>query len=424
MAGAGAGLLCLPVSTRGPGGEDPVTALFASTSALCVTGLTVHDTASHFTATGQVVLLVEMQLGGIGIMMFSSALGLLVAGRLRLRSRVPDQIETGFLDGGTLRRLVGGILRISLLVEAATWTALTLCLWLGHGTGFARATYLGLFHSVSAFTNSGFTLWPDGMSGYRTDPLLLGPVLVAFTIGGIGYPVLLELGSGRRPGHWSLHTKITLVVSGVLMLIGPLVILCTEWSNPATIGGLPTGHRLLAGAFAGIAPRSSGFNVFDYSQAEDATLMSTTALMFVGGGSSGTAGGIKVTTLAVLLLAVISELRGEADVNAFGRRIAPTTLRQAVTVIALHLAAIGAGALFLSLNSDVRFIFVLFDVTSATSTGGLSTGIAPDVPAAGHLMLVVLMFAGRIGTALAVFMPALRRGNPAYRNPRARPIIG
>jgi potassium uptake TrkH family protein len=425
LIGLGTLALSLPVSTAAPGGTDFLTALFTATSAACVTGLVVVDTGAHWSGTGEAVLLVLMQLGALGVMTFASLLGLLVAGRLGLRSRLLARAETGGGGLGTVGRVIRGVVLVSLVVEAALWLVLSLRYWFAYDETLPRAIYHGLFDSISAYTNAGFARRSDSLVSYAGDPFVIVPIAIAIIIGGIGYPVLLELLDTRfRPRTWSLHTRLTLATTGVLLLVGPLVILLTEWTNPATLGPLSWPEHLLSGWFSGVTPRSAGFNTIDYGQADAATLLATDVLMVIGGGSASTAGGIKVTTLAVLALGVVSEARGDTDIDAFRRRIALTTMRQALAIASLALMAISLGTLMLLEITALNLDAALFEVTSAFGTVGLSTGITAQLPPAGQYLLIVLMFVGRIGPITAASALALRTRTKAYRNPEGRPIVG
>jgi trk system potassium uptake protein len=422
---AGTGLLMLPLSSAAPGGTSFRVALFTSTSAISVTGLAVVDTAEHWSGFGEAVLMALMQLGGLGIMTASSLLGLVVARRLGLRSRLLVQAETGTLDLGTIRRLLLSVLLISLLIEAVTWLALTLRLFLGYDETLGQAAYLGLFHAVSAYNNGGFALWPDNLIRFGADPWLLTPITIAFVLGALGFPVLLELLRGRARNGWSVHTRLTLITFGLLALIGPIIVLFGEWHNELSIGihGGPA-NRLIAGIFTGLTAGSAGFNVIDYGAVNPATLLGTDLLMFIGGGSGGTAGGIKVGTVAVLALAVISEVRGDDDIEVFGRRLTSATMRQALTVTLLAMAGVLLGTFGLLALSPVSFDAGLFEVVSAFSSSGLSTGITGGLPAPAQYLLTVLMFIGRVGPVTAATALALRHSRRLYRYPETRPLVG
>jgi trk system potassium uptake protein TrkH len=422
---AGTGLLMLPIAASGPGGTSLRIALFTSTSAISVTGLAVVDTASHWSVFGEVVLMALMQLGGLGIMTATSLLGLVVARRLGLRSRLLVQAETGALDLGTIRRLLFNVLRISLVIEALTWLALSLRLVLGYDEPIGRAVYLGLFHSVSAYNNGGFALWPDNLIRFGADLWLLTPITIAFVLGALGFPVLLELLRGREVSGWSVHTRLTLITFGLLALAGPAIVLFGEWTNELSIGiHGGTGNRLIAGIFTGLTAGSAGFNVIDYGAVNPATLLGTDVLMFIGGGSGGTAGGIKVGTVAVLALAVFSEVRGDDDTTVFGRRLTTSTIRQALTVTVLAAAGVLLGTFALLALSPAEFDAGLFEVVSAFSSSGLSTGITGSLPAPAQYLLSLLMFLGRVGPVTAATALALRQSRKFYRYPQTRPLVG
>lgn len=423
LIGAGTLLLMLPMSTTVDGGAPPLTALFTATSAACVTGLTTVDTATYWSGFGDAVILTLVQLGGLGVMTFASLLGLLVSGRLGLRSRLLAQAETRTLDLGTVRRVVFGLVKISAVVQSTVFVVLTLRWWLGYDNSLGRAAYLGLFHSVSAYNNAGFALWSDSLTGFATDPWIILPISGAVILGGIGYPVLLELRATRRWSRWSLHTKLTLVTTGVLLVAGPLFIWLTERTH-GTVGHHGAFGELLATGFGGVTARSAGFNTFDYAAAQPATLLATVMLMAVGGGAASTAGGIKVTTLAVLTLAVLAEVRGDRDITAFKRRISPATARQALAVALIAVGTVTAATLLLLEVSSFTFDQALFEITSAASTTGLSTGITPDVPTSGQYLLIALMVLGRLGPVSVASSLALRERHRAFRYPEARPVVG
>jgi potassium uptake TrkH family protein len=418
-------LLTLPVASEGPGGSSVVTALFTSTSAVCVTGLVVVDTSTHWSAFGEGVILALIQLGGLGIMTFASLLGLLVWRRLGLRSRMTAAAETKAVGLGEVRSVVRGVVITSLLFEAVTATLLTLRFALGYDEPWPRATYLGVFHAVSAFNNAGFALWSDSLTRFATDPFICVPIALAFIAGGLGFPVWLELRRHlRQPRRWSLHTRMTLSMTVVLLVAGSVFVTANEWSNPGTLGSLDTPGRLLAGFFQGVTPRTAGFNTVDYGQMRDGSLLATEALMFIGGGSAGTAGGIKVTTFALLFLVIWAEVRGEPDIEAFQRRIGDRTIRQALTIALLGLAAVVLATLVLLELTAHRTEDVLFEAVSAFATVGLSTGITAELPDSAHLLLVVLMFMGRLGPITLVSALALRERPSLHRLPEGRPIIG
>ncbi len=418
-------VLLLPLSRRGPGGAGFVDALFTAVSAVCVTGLTTVDTATFWSPFGQAAVLGLIQAGGLGIMVIATLLGMLVSRRLGLRSRLNTAAETRSLGLGDVRQVLVGVVRTSLLFEAAGAVILTLAFCLGHGEAFGRSVWLGVFHSVSAFNNAGFALFTDNMIGFSTDPFVSLTLCVLVVAGGLGFPVLFELRrEWRSPRTWSMHTKIVTSAYAVLLALGAVMFWALEWTNPKTLGPMSVAGKAVAGFFQGVQPRTAGFNSVSTGDLNPETLLGSDVLMFIGGGSAGTAGGIKVTTFTVLLFVIWTEVRGDKSVAAFGRRVPRDAQRQALTVALLSVAAVVAGTMALLLLTEFTLDEVLFEVVSAFATVGLSTGITPEVGTAGQLLLAALMFLGRLGPATLASALALRSQPRLYDLPYERPIIG
>ncbi len=421
----GTGLLMLPISKQGPGGTGFTDALFHAASAVCVTGLSSVDTAEHWTRFGQATLLVLVQVGGIGIMTFASILGLVVARRLGLRTRLQTAHESNVVDQGDLRRVLWGVARISFSVEFVVAIMLMLRWWLGYNYDLGEAAWLGVFHSVGAFNNAGFALWSDSLTRFATDAWICLPVAGAVIVGGLGFPVLLELRRELRHRlHWTLNTKTVVAVTAVLLLVSTVFVTAVEWSNPKTLGALDPPARILAGFFQAVMPRSGGFNTVSIGDLQPTTWFGMDILMFIGGSPASTAGGIKVTTFAVIVFIVLSEIRGGGAVNMFGKRLPRSAQRQAITVVALTSAVIAIATMALMLLENFELDHALFEVTSAFTTTGLSTGVTSDLGTASKLMMVFLMFAGRLGPITLASAIALRRSDRLYQYPKERPIIG
>ncbi|MFH9609555.1 TrkH family potassium uptake protein [Streptomyces sp. NPDC017448] len=422
---AGTGLLMLPVAKAGPGGAGVLEALFTSTSAVCVTGLVVVDTPGYWTGFGHAVILGLVQVGGFGIMTFASLLVLLVSHRIGLRARMTAAAETKTLGLGDVRSVVTGVVKVSILLEAVTALALALRFAIAYDEPWPRAAWLGLFHAVSAFNNAGFALYSDSLMGFVADPWICLPIALAVIAGGLGFPVLFELRRRfRKPRGWSLHTKIVLWATGIFLIGGSAFITAIEWSNPATLGPLDVPGKLLAGFFQGVMPRTAGFNSLDTAQMNPASWLGADVLMFIGGASAGTAGGIKVTTFAVLFFVIYAEIRGEGAVDIFHRRLPGDLQRQALTVVLLSVAAVATTTVAFMVFSDHGLDRSLFEVTSAFATVGLSTGITADLPVGLKLLLIALMFIGRLGPITVASALALRSRVRLYDLPEERPVIG
>ncbi|WP_432058550.1 TrkH family potassium uptake protein [Streptomyces sp. bgisy022] len=419
-------LLMLPFARQGPGAAGMPDALFTAASAVCLTGLTVVDTPAYWTGFGQAVILGLIQVGGFGIMTFASLLMVLVSHRLGLRARMTAAAETKTLSLGDVRRVIAGVVATSLSLEALTALVLTVRFAVGYDEPWLRALWLGVFHSVSAFNNAGFVLYPNSLMLFTTDAWICLPIAFAAIAGGLGFPVLLELRRRlHRPRTWSLHTKIVLFFSAAFLIGGSVFVTAIEWSNPATLGPLDVSDKILAGFFQGGAmPRSAGFNSLDISGMNSATWLGVDVLMFVGGASAGTAGGIKITTFAVLFFVVYAEVRGESTVNIFSRRLHGDVQRQALTIVLLSMAAVVLSTIAVMVSTVISLDQVLFEVISAFATVGLTTGITSSLPTPHQLLLVVLMFIGRLGPIMVASALALRSRVRMYDLPEERPVIG
>ncbi|MFZ2502235.1 MAG: potassium transporter TrkG [Nocardioides sp.] len=414
----------LPISRSGPGSAGFMPALFTATSALCVTGLSTVDVPVYWSGFGEFAILGMIQVGGFGFMTLASILGLLVARRLGLQSRLNAAGESNTVDIGEVRQVLFGIMRVTVATESVVAVLLALRFWLGYDVGIGRAAYLGVFHAVSAFNNAGFALFSDSMIGFAGDPLILLPLNAAIVLGGIGFPVLIELRRRLAPRLWSLHTKLTLTGTAVLLGASFLAFLVFEWNNAATFGSMDLPQKLLASLTASIQPRTAGFNAVDYADLHESSLFFTTILMFIGGGSASTAGGIKVSTFFVLLFVILAEVRGDRDAEVADRRLEGRVQRQALTVALLSVGVCVGSTLLFMLLEPVRLQLALFEVVSAFATVGLSAGVTPTIGVPAQLLLIFLMFVGRLGPVTLASALALRHHQHHYRLPEGRPLIG
>ncbi len=421
----GTALLMLPFAKAGPGGASFIEALFTATSAVCVTGLVVVDTPVYWTGFGHVIIVVLIQLGGLGIMIFASLIGLILARKLSVRSRLNAAAEAKALGLEDVRGLVRGIVLISLTIEAAVFVLLFLRFLTGYGYSFGDAAWHGLFHAVSSFNNAGFALYSDSLMRFVGDPFICLPIAIAIILGGLGFPVIMQLRKEfRSPRHWSMNTKLVIVATFLLVVSGTVFITIVEWDNPATLGSLDPWVRVMAGFFQSVQTRTAGFNSVDIAGLHDETWLVMDVLMFIGGGPAGTAGGIKVTTFAVLLFIMLTELRGEGAVNIFGKRLSRAVHRQAITVVLIAVAAVMAGTAAIMVMTGESLDRALFETVSAFGTVGLSTGITADLPDAAQILLVVMMFLGRLGPLTLGSAIALRERRILYEFPKERPAIG
>ena len=418
-------LLSLPVSRTGGADPDPLAAAFTAVSATCVTGLTVVDTATYWSPFGQVVIMLLIQIGGLGVMSLATLLALLVFGRVDVRGALVAQAEGSIGAMGDVAQSLRSITLAVFAMEAVVAVVLTLRFALGYGYSWGRSVWEGVFHSISAFNNAGFALYTDNLIGFQADAVIIPVLCAAIIAGGLGFPVYYEL-LRQRPGlrRLSLHAKLTLIGYLGLTLISISAFFVSERHNPGTIGGLDTQGQMLGALMGGVTPRTAGFNSIDYAQVRPETMLLDTIMMFIGGGSAGTAGGIKVTTFLILLFAIWAQMRGEPQVVVGGRAIPHEAVQEALTVALLAVAAVVAGTLALLFVSSHPMDRVLFEVASAFGTTGLSTGITASFDARGEWVLMVLMFIGRIGPVTAASALALGSTRRYYRLAEERPIVG
>lgn len=418
-------LLWIPAASTEPGSASLMVALFTATSAVTVTGLVVVDTPTYWSGLGHVVIAMLIQVGGFGIMTVASLLTLLVSRRLGLRGRLVAQTETRALGTGDIRRVVLGVAAFSLAFEAVTTVLVAMRLWTGHGLGLGEALGNALFHAVSAFNNAGFALFSDSLMGFARDPWIGVSIIVPVVAGGLGFPVLHDLRHAPTSiRRWSLHTKLTVAMTGILLAVGLLAVLALEWSNPATLGLYDEDGRVLPALLHSVSARTAGFSTLDVASMHGSTWLVTSVLMFIGGGSASAAGGIKVTTFVVLAFVIWAEVRGEPHVNAAGRRIPLGAQRQALSVALVAVATTVTGTLALMILSGLPLARSSFEVISAFATTGLSTGITADLEGPSRIVLIVLMFVGRLGPITLATALALREKERRYRRPEERPIIG
>lgn len=422
---AGTVLLRLPLAQAEGQAAPWLTALFTAVSAVCVTGLVIVDTGTYWSPFGQAIVMILFQLGGFGLMTAAALLGLTVNRSLRLRTRMLTQAETHTIGLGDVSSVARVVLVVTLLCEVVLATVLTARMHYGYGLPWGAAAWSGTFHAVSAFNNAGFSLHADSLMRYASDAWVLVPVMMGIIIGGIGFPVLQDIRAKLRdPHHWSLHTKLTLWGSAALVAGGAVALLLFEWANPKTLGAMGLGDKLLSAMFASVSARTAGFNSIDIGMLSHESWALHYLLMFIGGGSAGTAGGVKVATVVILLLLVVAVVRGRPDSEAFGRRICDAAQRQAITVLVLGSAMVVLGTIVILRMTELPTDKVIFEVISAFGTVGLSTGITAELPPAGQLMLVLLMYVGRVGTITLATSLALGERRMPYRYPEEHPIVG
>ncbi|MEO6199906.1 MAG: potassium transporter TrkG [Cryobacterium sp.] len=430
-------LFSLPIASA-TGAITPLhDALFTAVSVICVTGLTTVDMATHWSPFGNVLVVVGVNIGGIGVLTLASLLGLVISRRLGLRAKLmaasdtnPSRIHKGPINEGQAVRLgeVGSLLAtvaVSTLAIEAVVTAIIFPRILSHGAAVGEAAWQSVYYASMAFTNTGFNPNVGGVAEFGDDYWFLGALMLGVFLGSLGFPVIYAFARGwLKPRRWPLHVKLTLVTTFLLMLGGMLMYIVLEFDNPKTFGSLGVVDTIFQSLFMSVMTRSGGFATITVSDLHGSSLLVTDMLMFIGGGSASTAGGIKVTTLAILFLAAFAEARGRAQMEAFGRRIPADILRLAVSVVLWGATTVAVSSILILQISKEPFSLVLFDVISAFATCGLSTGLTEDLPPAGVYVLAATMFMGRVGTVTLAAALAASQSRQLFTRPEERPIVG
>ncbi|MFP7255558.1 TrkH family potassium uptake protein [Terribacillus goriensis] len=418
-------LLMLPMATADRHHLSFIDALFEATSAVCVTGLVVVDTQTTFTLFGQIVLLCLIQIGGLGFMTLTVFIAMLLRRNISFEERhlVKESLNQSSYEG--IVRMVRFVLLFTVFCEMIG--TLILGLHWGSEFGYSKSFYYGLFHSISAFNNAGFDIMGDfsSMTAYVGDPIVNLTLTILLILGGIGFIVVADVIQKKKGKRLTLHTKVVLWMSAILVAGGTLLIFLLEYGNPATIGHLAWNDKLLASYFHGVVPRTAGFNSLNTADLTLGSQLVTMALMFIGGGTGGTAGGIKVTTFAILLFAVWALIKGKQEVNIRNRRIPGDLVFRAFSITTYSVLLVSLFVFLLAITEKGAALnYIAFEVLSAFGTVGMTLGLTPELSEPGKMLLSLLMFMGRVGPITIAFALAFRIRKTAVRNPEERIIIG
>lgn len=421
----GALLLTLSQATIDGKGLSILDALFTSTSAVCVTGLVVVDTGTHFTTFGQVVILVLIEMGGLGFMTFATLFAIILGRKISLKERLLLQEALNQISLEGIVRLAKYIMQISLAIQALGAIIFTLRWQIELGWG--KALYFGIFHSVSAFNNAGFDLFGNfnSLTGYKSDLVTNLTMMFLIISGGFGFAVLSDLYT-KKGKKLSLHTRVVLRTSGLLIIIGTVVIFLLEFGNSATIGGLNPQTKLLSSLFQSVTPRTAGFNTLPISEMRDSTQLFILLLMFIGASPGSTGGGIKTTTFVAIVMSVINTLKGNCQVTISERNIPKDIIQKAITITFLAMLLIIIVTMVLSITENSDLLTLLFETVSAFGTVGLSMGITPNLSQLGKAAIIFTMFCGRVGPLTLVFALSYKRKTAAVniKYPEEKLIIG
>ncbi|MFZ5649229.1 MAG: TrkH family potassium uptake protein [Bacillota bacterium] len=418
----GAVLLTLPVFTAPGKNTDFITAVFTSTSAVCVTGLVVVDTGTHWTLAGQVLIMLLIQVGGLGFMTMAMIFFMLMGKRIGLKNRLIMQESLNQMNVAGIVRLVKIIFLFTIVSELLA--AIVLGIWWSREMGPVKGAWFGLFHSVTAFNNAGFDLFGEfrSLTGYRRDPVVNIVITSLIIIGGLGFSVVYDLWKNRNKKRLSVHTRLVITSTVVLLVIGTVLFGALEWNG--TLKGLPLQDKLLAAYFQGVTPRTAGFNTVDLTVLRPTTLLMIIILMFIGASPGSTGGGIKTTTFSLLLLASRSVSGGREDIELYNRRIPFHQVYKALTIFLLAVFWVILAVMILTVTERADFLTLLFETVSAMGTVGLTLGITPELSETGKILIMLTMFLGRLGPVTVAFALARKGEVSKIRYPEEKIIVG
>ncbi|GAU79776.1 TrkH family potassium uptake protein [Fusibacter sp. 3D3] len=420
-------LLMLPISSVNGQSTSFINSIFTSTSAVCVTGLVVVDTGTYWSVFGKTVILLLIQIGGLGFMTMATSIAIILGKKISLRNRLIMQEALNQFSISGVIRLTLYIVLTTLGIEfiGALFLSIRFIPQFGPKNGF----YYAVFHSVSAFCNAGFDIMGNGVSltQYVSDPLVSIVIILLIVLGGLGFSVIVDIGGVKNAKKLSLHSKLALTMTGSLIFSGFVIVMLFEMNNPNTIGNLSFGGKILGALFHSITPRTAGFNTLDMAQLKLPTLIFTILFMFVGGSPGSTAGGVKTTTIGVIFLKVKSVIKGVDDVEFAHRRISKEIINRALAVFFIASFVFISVTILLTITErDVSLEYVLFEAMSALGTVGLSLGLTPHLSFAGKIIIAATMFFGRLGPLTIVLALSNRNlsKRKAIRYPEGKIIVG
>lgn len=415
-------LLMIPAATTQSGGLDIISALFTATSATCVTGLIVVNTSTAFTVFGQLVIMILIQIGGLGLMTMSTMVAFIIGKKISLKERLLIQEDLNQFKISGLVALVRYVLIVTFVIEGIG--ALILFLRLLKDYSFWKAFYYAIFHAISAFNNAGFDLFGNSLEGFTGDIFINLAVIFLIILGGLGFAVLAELYNKRDIKKTSLQTKIVITISLILIIVGFTSFLALEYNNELTMGNLSFGEKTLSALFLSVTPRTAGFNTIPTGSLKSSTLFLVIVLMFIGASPGSTGGGIKTTTFGVLLITVWSMITGKRDIEIFKRQLENEIIFKALSITILSLMLVVLVTMILTVSEGMDFLPVFFETVSAFGTVGLSTGITSALSSFGRLMITITMFAGRVGPLTLALAFAERKRSGVYHYPKEKIMVG
>ncbi|MCA0753742.1 TrkH family potassium uptake protein [Paenibacillus sp. N4] len=426
----GAFLLTLPISSEDGSPTSFIDALFTATSATCVTGLVTVDSGTHWTKFGEIVIITLIQIGGLGFMTMGTLIALLSRRKISLKERLILQESLNQTSMEGIVRLIRKVLLYALVIEGAG--ALLLTIRFAYDMPFGQALYYGIWHAISMFNNAGFDLFGpitgpfSSFTSYVSDPLVTFVVTSLIILGGIGFIVIADVLEyrKRKSNKLSLHSKVVLSMSAALLIIGTIVIFIFEFSNPNTLQPLDWGSKLLSSYFQSVAPRTAGPNSLDLAALRQATQFFIIILMFIGASPGSTGGGIKTTTFAILIGAMITMIRGRDNISIYRYRLAQDRIFKAITLTIIAMFLVVFVTMILTTTEDAQFLKILFEVTSAFGTVGLSLGLTPELSVLGKIIIACMMFIGRLGPVTLAYALNPNKEKELYKYPVGKITIG
>ncbi|EQE14854.1 potassium uptake, TrkH family protein [Clostridioides difficile 6042] len=427
----GALLLTLPIASQSGESIGLLNALFTATSAGCVTGLVMVDTATYWSLFGQIVIITLIQIGGLGFMTVATMFSLMARKKIQLRERLLIQESLNQADLSGLVRLTRFVLIITITIEGIG--ALVLSTVFIPQFGLSKGIWYSVFHAISAFCNAGFDLMGSvsgpftSLNSYVNNFTVSMTVCALIVLGGLGFPVVLDIVRKRRFSKLNVHSKVVLFSTATLIFVGALFIFLIEFNQKATMADLPLKGKVLSAIFQSVTARTAGFNTLDLATLRESSVFVMIILMFIGASPASTGGGIKTTTLAVLIITVRSFLSGKSDIEAFERRLAPSTIKKSLGIFVISISAVIFGTLIISITQpNFTLVQSAFEVTSALATVGSSLAGTPNLNALGKIIIIIFMFMGRVGS-LTLFMAILsggRRKSQPIRYAEGKIMVG
>lgn len=420
----GAILLNLPIATNTGESIGFLDALFTSASSVCVTGLVVVNTGEYWSLFGQIVIICLIQMGGLGFMTMATLVALILGKKITLKERliIKEQLNQETMSG--LVKLTKYIIISTFAIEGIG--AIFLSTRFIPRYGLVKGIWFSIFHAISAFCNAGFDITGNSIVPFVGDIVVNLTICFLIIFGGLGFSVYIDVSKNRRFNRFSLHTKLVLVITLILIVVSTILIYLIEWDNPGTLNSLSLKDRALASFFQAVVPRTAGFNSVNMSKLEDTTVFIMIILMFIGGSPISTAGGIKTTTFGAIFLTTISVIKGDRDVVVFNKRISQEIINRSLAILSVGIILVVVVSMVLTISEDAVFLDLLFETTSAFGTVGLSRGITPNLTIFGKILIILTMYLGRVGPLTMAFAFAKKQKTKSnnYRYSEGNLFVG